>query len=81
MLRIPWLKDQDLPAGLSAKEDWQQWAKGFIDPEGVGFGLNDLVQHTAFSFFGENSAIAFRPKPQVGDPPRRERAGGQVSPL
>ena len=34
----------DLPAGLSSKEDWQQWVKGFIDPEGVGFGINDLVQ-------------------------------------
>ncbi len=65
-LRIPWLKDQELPAGLSSKEDWQQWVKGFIDPEGVGFGLNDLVQHTAFSFFGENNAIAFRPQPQAG---------------
>ena len=64
MLRIPWLTDQDLPAGLSCKEDWQQWVKGFIDPEGAGFGLNDLVQHTAFSIFGENNAIAFRPKPQ-----------------
>jgi len=65
VLRIPWLKDQELPAGLSAKEDWQQWAKGLIDPEGVGFGINDLVQHTAFSLFGENSAIAFRPKPKA----------------
>ena len=52
-----------MPAGLSSKEEWQQWAKGFIDPDGVGFGLNDLVQHTAFSFFGESNAIAFRPKP------------------
>ena len=63
VLRIPWLTDQALPAGLSCKEDWQQWAKGFIDSEGVGFGLNDLVQHNAFSFFGESNTLAFRPKP------------------
>ncbi len=75
-LRIPWLKDQELPAGLSSAEDWQQWAKEIIDPEGVGFGLNDLVQHTAFSFFGENSAIAFRPKPRSA---LRRDAKGQAA--
>ena len=36
MLQIPWLMDQELPAGLSPKEDWQTWAKGFIDPRGSG---------------------------------------------
>ncbi len=77
VLRIPWLMDQDLPAGLSGKEDWKQWAKSFIDPEGVGFGINDLVQQTAFSpFFGENSAIAFRPKPQ--SIVRRDAKGQEV---
>ena len=35
-LRIPWLTDQELPAGLSSKEDWQQWVKGNHRPGGRG---------------------------------------------
>ena len=74
VLRIPWLTDQELPAGLTPKEDWQQWAKSFIDQEGVGFGINELVQQTAFSFFGRN-ALAFRPEPRkVARPDAQGRA-------
>ncbi len=50
MLKIPWLTDQELPAALASKEDWQTWVKGFINREGGGFGINELVQNTAFSF-------------------------------
>jgi len=64
MLRIPWLTDQELPSGLSPKEDWKTWVKGFLDSDNVGFGMNDLVQQTAFSLLGENSVLAFRPKPR-----------------
>ena len=64
MLKIPWLPDQELPGGLSPQEDWQAWAKRFIDRDSVGFGINELVQESAFSVFGGGSALAFRPKPQ-----------------
>jgi hypothetical protein len=81
-LNIPWLTDQALPAGLSPQEDWQQWVKGYIDSDGVGFGLNDLVQRTAFSFFDEGNSIAFRPHPRGGSPRsvvRRNAKGREVS--
>jgi len=75
-LHIPWLKDQDLPSALSPKEDWQQWVKGFIDREGAGFGINDLVRQSAFSIFGESSALAFRPKPKTVS--RKDAQGQQA---
>jgi hypothetical protein len=64
-LRIPWLADQDLPTGLTPKEDWQTWVKRFINAEGSGFGINGLASQSAFSIFGESNALAFRPKPQT----------------
>jgi hypothetical protein len=60
-LRIPWLTD--LPAGLSAKDDWRQWVKAYLDPDGIGFRLNDIVEQRAFSLF-EHEALTFRPHPQ-----------------
>ena len=41
-----------------------------------GFGINELVQNTAFSMFGEHNALAFRPKPQVVT--RRDAQGHEV---
>ncbi|MGO8744384.1 MAG: BatD family protein [Thermoguttaceae bacterium] len=76
VLRIPWLTDQDLPGGLSPKEDWQHWVKGFIDREGAGFGINELVRQTAFSLFAENDAVAFRPRPKTV---QRRDAQGQAA--
>ncbi len=62
MLHIPWLTDQELPGGLSPREDWQKWVKQFIDREGIGFGINDLARESVFSMLGESNVIAFRPK-------------------
>jgi hypothetical protein len=64
-LRSPWLTDQDLPGGLSPKEDWRHWVNGFIDREGVGFGINKLVRDSPLSFFADNDALAFRPRPKT----------------
>jgi len=75
-LRIPWFTDQELPAGLSPQEDWQQWIKGFIDQNDVGFAINNLAKSNAIAIFGENSAIAFRPKPQSAT--RRDAKGQEA---
>ena len=75
-LRIPWLGDQELPAGLSPAVEWRQWIKQYIDEEGVGFGINELVQQTTISFFGENNTVAFRPKPQTAV--RRDAQGHET---
>ena len=64
MLKIPWLGEQELPAALAPKEDWQTWIRQFHNRQGEGFSVNDLVQNTAFSMFGESNALAFQPKPQ-----------------
>ena len=66
VLRIPWLTDQDLPGGRRQKRTGEHGPSSFIDREGVGFGINELVRQTAFSFFGDNDALAFRPKPTIG---------------
>lgn len=76
VLRIPWLTDKELPSGLSASEDWQQWVKGFLDHDGVGFGINELVQQSVFSILGESESLAFRPKPKSVS--RRDAKGQQA---
>jgi hypothetical protein len=65
MLRIPWLTEKDLPAGLAPQEEWQKWIKQYVDSEGAGFGINDVGQQNMFSFFGDSNVLGFRPKPQT----------------
>lgn len=77
MLHIPWLVDEELPHGLSPQEDWQRWAKRFIDSEGAGFGINDLAHDNVFAMFGESNVIAFRPRPQTVS--RRDAHGQTVA--
>jgi hypothetical protein len=76
MLKIPWLTEQEAPAALTPKEDWQTWIKQFHNRQGEGFGINDLVQNTAFSMFGESNALAFQPKSQSVT--RRDAQGREV---
>ncbi len=74
VLRISWLTE--VPAGLTAREDWQDWVRKYIDRDGVGFGLNDIVQQSALSLFGDRETIAFRPRPQTAI--RRDAQGQEV---
>jgi hypothetical protein len=71
-LTIPWMKDDDLPSGITPTAEWQQWMRSYLNQAGRGFSVNSLIDQSMFAIL-EQRALAFRPAPSKTT--RRDKHG------
>ena len=65
-LSIPWVDDEELPAGIEAKLPWDRWLRPLICQRG-GFAINNIRDRSGGmlgSLFGDARATAFSPQPR-----------------
>ena len=63
-LTIPWLNDEQLPAGLKPEVGWKKWIGGYRTRGRAGFVVNNLAGRTSImSIFPERTELLFSPHP------------------
>ena len=62
-LTVPWLDDEQLPAGIDARESWSDVLQPLVSQQGYGVQINNIRSPSAFSLF-EREAMGFRPTPR-----------------
>lgn len=63
-LTIPWVNDEDLPAGIKPQVDWKTWLGEYRSGGRAGFVVNNLVGRSSIlTMFEDRNELLFRPRP------------------
>ena len=63
-LSIPWVDDEQLPAGLEPKVDWKKWLGNYRGSGRSGFVVNNIIGRSSImSMFEDRSELLFGPRP------------------